>query len=50
MVMIDNLWGITIITGGTTEGRTLAMENIDIYGETEGDDDLCADRYGFELT
>jgi hypothetical protein len=41
MQMIDNLWGITVISGGTEEGREVSMDSVHIYGETEGDDDIC---------
>jgi hypothetical protein len=50
MQMIDNLWGITVISGGTEEGREVEMNSVHIYGETEGDDDICQDRYGVEIT
>lgn len=50
MTMIDNERGIGIISGGSGEGRQVTLADIDIYGETEGDDDRCADRYGFHIT
>jgi hypothetical protein len=39
--MIDNLWGISVISAGTEEGKEVEMNSVHIYGETEGDDDVC---------
>jgi hypothetical protein len=49
MQMIDNAWGIGIISGGTEEGREVQFYDVHIYGETEGTDDLCPERFGIEI-
>jgi hypothetical protein len=45
MVLIDNALGVIILNGVEA-----SAENIHIWGETEGEDDSCGDRYGFLMS
>lgn len=42
MVLIDNIRGACLLNGGNgEEGRTVEVENLHIWGETDGEDDMC---------
>lgn len=49
MQIIDNAWGIGLINSGTEEGREVQIYDVHLYGETEGTDDFCSDRFGIEI-
>jgi hypothetical protein len=49
MQIIDNAWGIGLINAGTEEGREVQIYDVHLYGETEGTDDFCSDRFGIEI-
>jgi len=45
--MIDQEWGINLIVAGEAAVEKYAVyTDIHIYGETEGEETVCKDRYG----